>query len=112
MPTTFVLRALDKLCLDNSEPKHSYLRQKIATILISSNNRDLLHLSAFNGIVNDRNHDIDSGCNGPLLGCLRCFAHQVFQANQRLRGAVGMNRRNWVQPFLVEKQYHPETSTN
>ena len=70
------------------------MRQKIATVLVSSDNRDLLYLPAFNGIVDDRNHDINSGSDRPLLGCLGCFSHQIFQANQRLRGAIGVDRRN------------------
>src|SRR6202167_3454616 len=77
-----------------SESKHSYLRQKIATILVSSDHRDLLHLPAFNWIVDDRNYDINGGSDRPLLGFLCCFTHQIFQADQRLRGAVCMDRRN------------------
>src|ERR1700677_4550425 len=94
MRTTFVLRAQTSSDSIDSESKHSYLRQKIATILVSSDDRDLLYLPAFNGIIDDRNYDINCGSDGPLLGCLCCFAHQIFQANQRLRGAVCMDRRN------------------
>src|SRR5271170_5448057 len=65
----------------DSESKHSYLRQKIATILVSSDNRDLLYLPAFNWIVDDRNHNVNGGPDGPLLGRLCCFAHQIFQAS-------------------------------
>src|SRR3984885_9983425 len=71
----------ERLCLNSSEPRHSHLRQKIATVLVSSDNRDLLYLPASNGIVDDRNHDINSGSDRPLLGCLGCFSHQIFQTN-------------------------------
>src|SRR3979490_314611 len=84
----------ERLCLNSSEPRRSHLRQKIATVLVSSDNRDLLYLPTFNGIVDDRNHNVNSGSDGPLLGCLCCFPHQVFQARQPLRGASGVDRRN------------------
>jgi hypothetical protein len=52
--------------------------QKITTVLVSSDDRNLLHLSAFDGIVDDRNDNINRGSDRPLLGCVCRFPHQVL----------------------------------